>query len=64
MAMLWIFVVVAFAVIHAFIDNFRRSDHGGLAKAGWALVIILLPLLGTIIYMVARPVIIEGRVVA
>ena len=48
--------MVVFAVIWAFIDNFRRRDHSGWAKAGWALVIVVLPLLGTLIYLVARPV--------
>ncbi len=52
----WFFLfAVFFAVIWAFIDNFRRRDHGGWAKAGWALVILILPLLGTLIYLVARP---------
>ena len=48
-------VMIVFAVIWAFIDNFRRHDHSGWAKAGWTLVIILLPLLGTCIYLIARP---------
>ena len=48
-----------FTVIWAFIDNFRRHDHSGLAKAGWALVIIILPLLGTLIYLIARPATVE-----
>ena len=50
---LWFLVI--FTVIWAFIDNFRRRDHSGWAKAGWAFVIIILPLLGTLIYLVARP---------
>jgi Phospholipase_D-nuclease N-terminal len=54
---LW--MIVVFAVIWAFIDNFRRHDHSGFAKAGWALVIIILPLLGTLIYLIARPAAIE-----
>ena len=52
---LFMFVLVGFVVIYTFIDNFRRSDHSGLAKAGWALFIIVLPLLGALIYIVARP---------
>ena len=48
-------VIVIFTVIYAFIDNFRRRDHGGWAKALWALIIVVLPLLGTLIYLVARP---------
>ena len=53
--LLFMFVMVGFVVIYTFIDNFRRSDHSGLAKAGWALFIIVLPLLGALIYIVARP---------
>ena len=53
--MLFIFVMVGFVVIYTFIDNFRRPDHSGLAKAAWALLIIVLPLLGTLIYILARP---------
>ena len=53
----WFFLfAVFFAVIWAFIDNFRRHDHSGWAKAGWALVILIIPLLGTLIYLIARPV--------
>ena len=36
-------------------DNFRRSDHSGLAKAGWTLFVIFLPLIGVLVYMIARP---------
>ncbi len=54
-AILSFWVTIVFSVIWAFIDNFRRHDHGGWAKAGWTLLIILLPLLGTVIYLIARP---------
>ena len=47
--------IIVFTVVYAFIDNFRRHDHSGWAKAGWALVIVLIPLLGTLIYLIARP---------
>ena len=50
---------VFFAVIYSFIDNFRRRDHSGWAKAGWAFLILALPLLGTLIYIVARPATVE-----
>jgi Phospholipase_D-nuclease N-terminal len=36
-------------------DNFSRSDHSGWAKAGWTVFIIFLPLVGVLIYMIARP---------
>jgi len=55
LVLLFMFVMVGFAVIYTFIDNFRRSDHSGLAKAGWALVIIVVPLFGTMLYIIARP---------
>ena len=44
-----------FAAIWAFIDNFRRPDHSGVAKAVWAIVIILIPLFGVFVYVVSRP---------
>jgi hypothetical protein len=49
------FLVVIWVVIWCFVDDFRRSDHSGLAKAGWAVLIIFLPLIGSLIYMIARP---------
>ena len=51
----WVLFSIFFAVIWAFVDNFRRPDHSGWAKAGWALVILVIPLLGTLIYLIARP---------
>jgi type VI protein secretion system component VasK len=49
----WMMVIMMF--ISVFADIFRRKDHSGLAKAGWSLVIFALPLLGILIYMIARP---------
>jgi hypothetical protein len=37
------------------IDNFRRHDHSGWAKAGWTLLVIFVPLIGVLVYMIARP---------
>jgi hypothetical protein len=36
-------------------DNFPRRDHSGWAKAGWLLLIVILPLFGCLIYLIARP---------
>ncbi len=55
LVLLFVFVMLAFVVIYTFIDNFRRSDHSGAAKAGWALLIIVFPLLGALIYILSRP---------
>jgi len=42
-------------VIMLMIDNFRRRDHSGWAKALWALFIIFLPIIGAFTYTIARP---------
>jgi hypothetical protein len=42
-------------VILLMIDNFRRNDHSGWAKALWAIFIIFLPIIGAFTYTIARP---------
>jgi hypothetical protein len=46
----WIFVV-----IWVFVDNFRRTDHTGWAKALWTLLVIFVPVIGVCAYLIARP---------
>ena len=61
----WFFVfAVFFGVIWAFVDNFRRRDHSGWAKAGWAFFILILPLIGMLVYLIARPADVDGIAVA
>jgi hypothetical protein len=48
-------VLLLFFVIFCFIDNFRRRDHSGWSKAAWTVVILLIPFIGSVIYIVARP---------
>jgi uncharacterized membrane protein len=45
---IWIFISV-------FADIFRRRDISGWAKAGWILLIFIVPFLGALIYLIARP---------
>jgi energy-coupling factor transporter transmembrane protein EcfT len=45
---IWIFIMV-------FSDIFRRNDIGGWAKAGWIFLIFILPFIGVLIYLIARP---------
>ena len=52
---IWIFISL-------FGDIFRREDLSGGAKAGWLLVLILLPFLGSLIYIVMRPKVTAGDV--
>ena len=46
--LIWIFIGV-------FADLFRRNDLSGWAKAGWLLLIFVVPFLGVLIYLIARP---------
>jgi hypothetical protein len=48
-------VIWIWLLILVLTDNFRRRDHSGWAKAGWTLFVICLPLLGVLVYMIARP---------
>ncbi len=48
MMAIWIFISL-------FADIFRRNDLTGWAKAGWLLLIFIVPFLGCLIYMIARP---------
>jgi Short C-terminal domain/Phospholipase_D-nuclease N-terminal len=45
---IWIFIAV-------FADIFRRNDIHGLAKAGWIVLIFVVPFIGALIYIIARP---------
>jgi lysylphosphatidylglycerol synthetase-like protein (DUF2156 family) len=54
--MLWIFafVVWIWLLVYIFMDIFRSHDIGGFAKALWVIFIIVLPLLGVLVYLIAR----------
>lgn len=55
MLMVFVWTMVLWMFIAIFGDIFRRRDLSGFAKAGWIFVIFILPLLGILIYMIARP---------
>jgi hypothetical protein len=48
-------VIWIWLLILVLADNFGRRDQSGWAKAGWTLFVIFLPLLGVLVYMIARP---------
>ncbi len=48
------FVVWIWLLIVVFGDIFRSHDIGGFAKAMWVLLVIFLPLIGVLIYLIAR----------
>jgi hypothetical protein len=49
----WTMALMIF--ISVFSDIFRREDLSGGMKAVWIIVIFVLPFLGCLIYMIARP---------
>jgi hypothetical protein len=54
--LLWFFLWVAWIILlfRIFGDIFRSKDMGGWSKALWSIFVILLPFLGTFIYVIAR----------
>jgi hypothetical protein len=46
---LWIWILVT-----VFIDIFRSPDLHGWGKAGWFIFVLVLPLLGVLVYLIAR----------
>jgi hypothetical protein len=54
--MLWFFLFVTWVMIffRVIADIFRSSDLGGVSKAIWVLFCIFLPLLGVLVYLIAR----------
>jgi Short C-terminal domain/Phospholipase_D-nuclease N-terminal len=53
---LWIFVLFAFLMVlfYIFSDIFRDHSMGGWAKAIWIVGIIIFPLIGCLVYLIAR----------
>ena len=46
--LIWMFIAV-------FADIFRRNDLSGGMKAFWIILIFIIPLIGILIYVIARP---------
>ncbi|MCH7617868.1 MAG: SHOCT domain-containing protein [Chloroflexi bacterium] len=51
----WFWAMVIWMFITVFADIFRRRDLSGIAKAFWIFLIFILPLIGILIYFIARP---------
>jgi hypothetical protein len=48
------FVIWIWMLFTVFADIFRRHDLSGWGKAGWSVLVIVLPLLGVLIYVIAQ----------
>jgi hypothetical protein len=51
LALLFIWIWIAIGVI---VDVFRSDDLSGWGKAGWLLLIVVVPLFGVLIFLIAR----------
>jgi hypothetical protein len=48
-------VLIAITWVVALVDLVRRPDLSGGKRLAWALLIIILPLIGTVVYFALRP---------
>ncbi|WP_327676116.1 SHOCT domain-containing protein [Kitasatospora sp. NBC_00458] len=51
---LFLWILWFFLLFKIITDIFRSHDIGGWAKAGWLILVILVPLIGVLIYVIAR----------
>jgi hypothetical protein len=51
----FVFIPMFIAWIYTAIDIFQRPDEGAFAKFLWLLLILFLPIIGMLIYFIARP---------
>jgi hypothetical protein len=54
MLVLFMWIIWFWLLIVIFSDLFRDHETSGAAKAGWTILLILLPYLGVLIYLIAR----------
>lgn len=54
--MMWFFLWVMwfFLLFRVITDIFASDDLGGWGKAGWTVLVLVLPFLGVLIYLIAR----------
>jgi uncharacterized membrane protein len=55
MLVFYLFFMVIWMFIRVFADIFHRDNLSGWGKAGWIFLIFVLPFLGVLIYVIARP---------
>ncbi len=55
MLIFYLFFMVVWMFIRVFADIFHRENLTGWGKAGWILLIFIIPFIGLLIYMIVRP---------
>jgi hypothetical protein len=48
-------LLIAAMWVVGLVDIFRRSDFDRRTRSAWILIVVLLPLVGTLIYLAKRP---------
>ncbi len=51
---IFLWVIWIWILVYVFIDIFRSRDLSGWAKALWFLFVLLIPLIGVLVYLIAR----------
>ena len=52
--MIFLWVIWIWVLIRVFIDIFRSRDLSGWAKALWFLFVLFIPIIGVVVYLIAR----------
>jgi hypothetical protein len=54
MVIFFAWVIFIWVAITVLIDVFRRHDAGGWVKAGWVILVIVIPFLGVLLYLIVN----------
>jgi len=55
MLVFYVWFMAIWMFIQVVADIFRRENLSGMGKAGWLLLLFVIPFLGILIYLIARP---------
>jgi heme/copper-type cytochrome/quinol oxidase subunit 2 len=55
MFMFYLVFIVIWMFVRVFADIFHRDNLSGWGKAGWIILIFIIPFIGILIYVIARP---------
>ena len=51
---IFLWIIWIWVLIYVFVDIFRSHDLSGWAKALWFLFVLIIPLIGVLVYVIAR----------
>lgn len=50
----YVFIAYLMLLFHIFVDVFRDEALSGVGKAGWTVFLVLVPLIASLVYLIAR----------